>query len=68
MMNKEYIRYEIQERKYSSNIIIGVYLVWNENKKRFEEEKDKVIAPITNKVQGDQYSQLLVNFLNSQSV
>lgn len=64
---KDYIRYEIGVRKYSSNIVLGVYLKLNKDTGKMEEEKEKLIAPITAKMQGDDLAQRIVYQFNSQN-
>lgn len=61
---KNYIRYEIQERKYSPNVIIGIYQVENVNKK-LEEKKEIVLMPALNKKEGDKMTEKVFSFLNT---
>lgn len=61
---KKYIRFEFQERKYSSNAIKGIYIHIDE--KGIEHEKyDLLFSPFPNKEKGDQIGILLLNYLNS---
>lgn len=64
----KYIRYEIQERSYSSNIVIGIYEVWNNHKNRYEEHKEPVIAPLVTKRLGDQYAEKVCELLNKTNI
>jgi len=48
----EYIRYEIEKRKYSSNIIIGITLHINENDKEYE-KKHPLFCSFLHKSDGD---------------
>lgn len=60
----KYIRYELELRKYSSNVILGVRLVEIDGK--LVEKKDKIIASIANKEVGDQFIEEILNHLNSK--
>lgn len=54
---KQYEIYRIHERKYSSNIIEGGYIVNGEMK------YDKIIAPLLSKNEGDILCEKIFNFL-----
>ena len=49
---KQYIRYEIKERKYSANIIIGIYIILNDKNEEIE-KYDIVLMSSLNKQEGD---------------
>lgn len=63
---KNYIRYEIQERKYSANVILGVYTVENVNKK-LEEKKEIVLMPALNKKEGDELAEKVFGHLSNET-
>lgn len=63
-MDKKYIRYELQLRKWSSNAIKGIYIHVDEKGKQHE-KYDLIGAPFLNKERGDKYADLLLNHLNS---
>ncbi len=50
---KNYIRYEIEKRKYSANVIVGVYELLNSHKGKYEDIKEIVVIPALPKVDGD---------------
>lgn len=62
--DSKYIRYELQERKYSANCIKGIYIHVDEKGKQHE-KFDLVIISCLNKVQGDIYADTVMKFLNS---
>ncbi len=49
---KEYIRYEIAVRPYSANVIKGIYLYTNENKKQVEKSEIILMSGLPKK-EGD---------------
>jgi len=59
-----FIRYELQKRKYSSNVILGIHLVWNEDKKQFVEKSELILAPLQIKIEGDKLADELCEYLN----
>jgi hypothetical protein len=63
-MDKKYIRYELQLRKYSPNAIKGIYIHIDE-KGKSHEKFDLVACAFLNKERGDKYSDLLCKHLNS---
>ena len=58
-----YKRYEIEKRKYSSNVVVGVYDSKNENGKVVE-KRDIVICPVLKKEDGDAYAAEIVEYMN----
>jgi hypothetical protein len=58
---KKYIRYEIQPRKWSSNVLIGVYM--NDSGK---EAREVIICPTTSKEIGDEYILKIKNYLEQE--
>lgn len=62
---KNYIRYQIQERKYSSNVIIGIWIHTKQDGK--EEEKSEIILmPALFKNDGDVLAKDVCEWLNQQ--
>lgn len=62
-MNK-YIRYGVQERKYSSNVIIGFYEQAKPDGK-VEEKNEIILMPALLKEEGDLLASQTVQWLNS---
>jgi hypothetical protein len=63
---QDYIRYEIQERKYSSNVIVGVYQTTVNNK--IVEKRDIIICPVLKKEDGDIHAELMLQHLQSEDI
>lgn len=61
----KYIRYEIEERRFSSNIIVGVYLYKDENGKT-KEKKDVIFCCCLPKAQGDYFIDDLLVMINEK--
>lgn len=62
-MHHNYIRYEVQKRKYSSNVVIGIYVhVTPENK--FVEKHDIVLMSGLKKELGDTQIEYTCRMLN----
>ena len=61
---KQYIRYELQIRKFSSNCIKGIYISVDEKGKEHE-KYDLVVGSFLNKQYGDEVVEILLNHLNS---
>jgi hypothetical protein len=60
----EYIRYEIEERKWSPNAIVGVYNSVDEHG-RIKEKRDYILsAGNVGKKRGDEYAEKICTFLN----
>jgi hypothetical protein len=60
----KFIRYQLQHRKYASNVILGIHLVWNEDKKQFVEKAELILAPLQIKAEGDKLADELCEYLN----
>ncbi len=62
-MHQNYIRYEVQKRKYSSNVVIGIYVhVTPENK--YHEKHDIVLISALKKELGDSLIDYTCRMLN----
>lgn len=64
--NMKYTRYEIQERKHSSNVVLGVYEVFNNHTGKYEEHSQIIAIPVERKVEGDKLAVFICDALNSQ--
>lgn len=63
-MKKEYIKYELEKRKYSANCVVGIYLKATPIGK-LEEHKDLLLIPALNKEDGDMLAGEILNLLNA---
>ncbi len=63
---QEYIRYEIQERKYSSNVIVGVYQTTVNDE--IVEKRDIILCPVLKKEDGDIHAKLMLEYLQSEDI
>lgn len=61
----KYIKYVIEKRLYSSNVVVGIYLTKNDKEKEVE-IRDKLLSPYLTKSEGDKLSENLCEVLNSQ--
>jgi len=64
IQDMKYTRYELEIRKYSSDVIIGVYKTINEHGKEIE-KRDIVICPVLKKEDGDKYARFILDCLNA---
>ncbi len=62
---REYVRYELQIRKWSANAVLGIYEITDENGKT-KEKSDMVLVSCLNKVDGDVYAQNAMDTLNEK--
>jgi len=62
---RNYIRYEIEYRKYSSNVILGIYEYTNEHNKTAE-KSDIIVVPTLKKEDGDKHAQFICECLNNK--
>lgn len=60
---QEYIRYELEYRKYSSNVVIGIYEYLDDNGKT-KEKRDIIICPTLRKEDGDTHAALMLEHLS----
>jgi tRNA A22 N-methylase len=60
---RDYIRYEIENRKYSSNVISGVYIYVDE-KGKSHEKKDLIIGGFLEKKKSDKFIEKIHRELN----
>jgi hypothetical protein len=60
---QDYIRYELEKRKYSSNVVVGVYEYIDENGKK-KEKRDIIVCPVLKKEDGDIYAEFILKQLN----
>jgi len=64
---QEYVRYELEYRKYSSNVVLGVYEFIDENGKK-KEKRDVVICPILKKEDGDIHASFILEHMSKSLV
>lgn len=60
-----YIRYELEKRRFSSNVILGIYEYQTE-KGEVKEKSDIVIIPSLKKEDGDVFADAILGYLNGQ--
>lgn len=61
---QNYIRYEIEQRKHSSNVVLGVYTYMTDKGEK-KEKSEIILVPTLKKEDGDQLATTMYNFLNS---
>lgn len=60
----KYIRYGLEKRLYSSDVVVGFYKFVNENGKEVEKH-DIIICPVLKKEDGDKYALFILDCLNA---
>lgn len=60
---QDYKRYEIEQRKYSANVVLGVYDYIDENGKT-KEKRDIIICPTLHKEDGDKHAEFILSCLS----
>ncbi len=61
---QDYIRYELEKRKYSSDVVVGVYEHTDENGKK-KEKRDIIVCPVLKKEDGDKHAEFILNQLST---
>ena len=61
---QNYIRYELEKRQYSSNVVVGVYEYTDENGKK-KEKRDIIVCPVLKKEDGDKHAEFILNQLST---
>lgn len=62
---QNYNRYEVEQRNYSSNVVLGFYQYVND-KNETKEKSDIIIVPTLRKEDGDKHAQFVCDCLNNK--